>query len=292
MKTISLIVGNLRLIIDSQETGLELELPVVHQKFNHRVAAGSSDIHDDIPTLDFKVHNEPFPGADKLQKHLCKVELWELWLDDQERYVFTQPHQFPSRRVVVDQAFSRGEIWGDFAVNDNTPLYPLLIIDIILFANWLATFNDLMLHAGGVVVDGQGYGFVGSSGKGKSTLVANLADKPGVTVLGEDQVVLRYLDGQFWIFGTPWHLDGRRCSPLGVPLKKLFFLDRNARETFMPVGSFEGIVKLMQTAFVPYYQPEKLGGIMARLSTLAEQVPFYTLAYKLGTDILPEIVAL
>jgi len=278
--------------MDAKGSNLQLELPEGHQKFSDPNKAVPPTLSEDTPTLKLEVHNEPFPGALNLQKHLCRVELWELWLDEQGRYVFTQPHRYPLRWVVVDKGFSRGEIWGDFTSIENQSVYPLIIIDIILFANWLATFNDLMLLAGGVAIDGKGYGFVGSSGKGKSTLIANLAGKPGLTVLGEDQVVLRYLDGHFWIFGTPWHLDEKRCSPLGVPLQKLFFLDRNAEETFLAVPPFEGIVKLMQTAFVPYYQPNKLGGIIARLAVLSEQVPFYTLAYKLGTDILPTILKL
>jgi hypothetical protein len=289
-KLINLKVANLVLGIDAQHTQLNLELPQVHRKFSLPQTTGGPSDPANFPTLILKVTNKPIPRPQDLQKKLCQVEAWELWRDGQGQFVFTQPHHIPLRWVVVDPAFSHGEIRGDFSSIQGNAFYPLFIIDIVIFANWLATYNDLILHAAGVAIDGKGYGFVGASGRGKSTLMRDLAGKPGITVLGEDQIILRQLDGRFWIFGTPWHLDPNRCSPVGVPLSKLFFLNREATETVTPVSQFEGIIQLMQTAFVPFYQPDKVSLIMERLAGLAEQVPFYTLSYRLGTDILPRIL--
>jgi len=290
IKLLKLEVANLVLGIDAQETQLELTLPQVHQKFSLPQPIEGASNRASLPTLILKVNNKPIPDKQDMQKRLCQVEVWELWRDGLGQLVFTQPHHFPLRWVVVDPAFRQGEIRGDFSSIQGKAFYPLLHIDIVLFSNWLATFNDLILHASGVAINGNGYGFVGASGRGKSTLIRDLAGKPGVTALGEDQIILRQLNGRFWIFGTPWHLDPSRCSPVGVPLSKLFFLDREAIETVMPVSPFEGVTQLMQTAFVPFYLPDKVNMIMARLANLAEEVPFYSLAYKLGTDILPRIL--
>jgi hypothetical protein len=105
-------------------------------------------------------------------------------------------------------------------------------------------------------------------------------------VLGEDQVILRYLEGRFWIFGTPWHLNASLCSPLGVPLDKLFFLDRTSGHGAGPFGPLEGTARLLQTAFVPYYDRAGVTRILDTLARLAEQVRFYTLGYRLGADLL------
>jgi hypothetical protein len=104
-------------------------------------------------------------------------------------------------------------------------------------------------------------------------------------VLGEDQIIVRYVEDHFWIYGAPWHLDPERCDPRGVPLEKLFFLDRTLNPGVAPVGPLEGVARLMQTAFVPYYRPAAVSGILARLEQLARQVPFYTLSYRLGSDV-------
>jgi hypothetical protein len=200
----------------------------------------------------------------------------------------------PGRQITIDSGFGSGEVIGVFG--DHTApsesRYPLLGIDVMIYANWLAESGDLILHAAGVEVGGQGYCFAGRPGAGKSTLAASLmpgpvnGDPEAVILLGEDNVVLRYLEGRFWIYGTPWHLDPERCDPRGVPLDKLFFLDRTLDPGVAPAGPLEGVARLMQTAFVPYYRPAAVSAILARLELLSEQVPFYTLSYRLGSDVL------
>lgn len=156
---------------------------------------------------------------------------------------------------------------------------------MLLIVNWLAERGDLMLHASGVILDGKGYAFLGKSTAGKSTLAATLAKHHNTLVLGEDQVVLRHLEDKFWIFGTPWHENPEMCSPKGVPLDGLFFLDREAEPGIQEISAFDGVFRIMQTAFVPYYRPELIPGILDNLALLSSEVPFYQLSYELGEDV-------
>ncbi len=231
-----------------------------------------------------RVRDGPLPEAAATRIPLCVTETWELWLDEAGRYVFVAPRQSPPRLAIVDPGFVDGEVCGEFSTSNGEGAYPLQGLGIRLFANWLAGCGDAILHAAGVAVDGKGYCFTGSSGAGKSTLTASLASNPSATVLGEDQVILRYLDGRFWIFGTPWHVNPDLCAPLGVPLEKLFFLDRDAAQPLAAVAPFDGVTRLLQTAFIPYYRPAAVSAILDRLALLAERVPFYTLSYRLGDD--------
>ena len=135
-----------------------------------------------------------------------------------------------------------------------------------------------------MVLNGEGYCFVGQSGAGKSTLAKFLKSEHGFVVLGEDHVVLRYISHQFWVFGTPWHVNAEMCSPIGVPLKKVFFLDRDLRPGVSPIQPIKGITWLLQTAFIPYYRPEIVDKILGNFSILGESTPFYSLSYPLGTN--------
>lgn len=276
---IGLRVAHLPLWLDARGSGIGMALPACHSKF---LAAGPPD-----GGLVLRVWNGRLPGTDGWRPLYHPSQTWELWLDELGRYVFVAPRVSPPRRhVVVDAGFGGGDVIGEFAgdVDDGPAPYPLQDVEIVLFANWLAGFGDLILHAAGVAVDGQGYCFNGASGAGKSTLAASLSSNPAVTVLGEDQVILRYVEGRFWIYGTPWHLDPAMCCSCGVPLAKLFFLDRRAEHGVEACGPVDGIAQLLQTAFVPYYRPAAVAAIMDHLALLAEQVPFYTLGYRLGTD--------
>jgi hypothetical protein len=285
-------IARLGIYYDTGETDLDLITPENHIKFGEPVAkpqalfqikqiASSKDL-DGVLTL--RLRDEPI---DRLQNGVTRLyasDTWEFWLEESGSYVFLAPHQSPQCKMVVDPNFTAGELIGDFNVEGGEGFFPVWNLEIRLFSAWLASFWDVILHASGVKVDGKGYAFLGDSGAGKSTLAAALALDPSVTVLGEDQVILRFLEGRFWIFGAPWHLDPTMCSPEGVPLEKLFFLDRNQEPGVHEVSPLNGVTRLLQTAFIPYYRPEWLPGILERFERLAETVPFFLLSYQLGTD--------
>jgi len=289
-------VACLRLWLDARETGLRLVAPASHVRFFEQ------ETSEDGPTCDghessevsgnltLRVRNGPLPPAAAGRTPLCLTDVWELWLDETGRYTFVAPRQRPPRLAIVDSDFTAGEVFGEFSSSNGEGAYPLQGLGIRLYANWLAKWGDLVLHAAGTAVDGKGYCFAGSSGAGKSTLIASLAQNPSATVLGEDQVILRYLDGRFWIYGTPWHVNPDLCSPLGVPLEKLFFLNRDASQPLAAVAPSDGVTRVLQTAFIPYYRPEAVSAILDHLALLAETVPFYTLAYQLGDDPLALIL--
>jgi len=238
--------------------------------------------------LSLKMRNELFKGPFGAQ--IYSTESWTLFKNSDSQYTFLSSDTEPHYLVIVNSEFTNGEIIGDFNQLTGKSVYPLETIEIRIYSTWLATLGDLILHSSGIAIDGKGYCFIGESGAGKSTLAAALAADPAVTVLGEDQVILRYLDEQFWIFGTPWHTNPAMCSPLGVPLEKLYFLDRFASPGVQSVKPAQGVANLLQTAFVPYYLHENIPGILDRLSLLAERIPFYKLSYRLGTDPLPLIL--
>jgi len=245
-------------------------------------AAGpASEVFD---CLVLRVRSAPPPIGPGGKSLLYRTENRELWLDEAGRYVFCAPRQAPPRQAIIEPDFSSGEIVGEFA-DDGEGLYPLQGLDNVILSNWLASYGDVILHASGVVLDGKGYAFVGPAGVGKSTLAAHLAQRHGALVLGEDQVVLRHLGGRFWIYGTPWHLNPAMCSPQGIPLESLFFLERTGSARVAPCASVDGVARLLQTAFVPYYNRAGVARILDRAALLAEQVPLGTLSYCLGDDV-------
>lgn len=276
---IGVTVAKLSLWLDTSQSPYPLTIPACHASF---VAADSGE-----NALRLAVQ----PGwqeQGEAWRPLClPTNSWQLWQDGQEQLIFVAPPQSPPlRQVIVNKEFTGGKILVNCPNETDCPAYyPLQEIEIVLFVNWLAALGDVILHASGIELNGEGLCFAGESGAGKSTIIGELAGAP-FRVLGEDQVVLRYLDGRFWIFGTPWHTDPARCSAGGAPLRKIIFLDRQLEAGLAPIKPLEGVTRLLQTAFVPYYRSELVPGILARLDVLAGKIPFYTLSYALGSDVL------
>ena len=161
------------------------------------------------------------------------------------------------------------------------------------------SLEDVWVQAGGHIIlkevtldiqPGEHIAIVGPSGAGKSTIVRNIAGESPVTLLGEDQLFLRLVNDRFWIYGTPWHEDPDACSPLGVPLEKVFFLDRNSEQRFRSISPVEGMTTILRTAFIPYYRQELIPGIMDRLVQFSTHVPFFSLSYQLGEKISKTIL--
>jgi hypothetical protein len=98
-------------------------------------------------------------------------------------------------------------------------------------------------------------------------------------------VLLRWIEDRFWVFGTPWHVNPDLCSPIGVPLEKVFFLEKKGINETRQLTPAEGVLRLLQTAFIPYYRTDALEKILSRLSLLSEKIPFFSLSYILGEDI-------
>jgi len=273
-------IGNLNFSLDKRGSGISMKIPDCHVFFLAEPQPENRLILSvKTGTVEKKAEWNPVYSA---------PDMWELWVDETGRFVFLTPDIAPPKRcITVDRDFTSGEVIGNFNIipaREGPEVYPLQNIEITFFINWLANSNDLVLHAAGALIDGKGYCFAGNSGRGKSTLAKALRAEPGCTILGEDNLILRWLNGQFWIFGTPWHTNPEMCSPLGAPLSKFFFLDRQAEQGIHHCSPVEGTSRLLQSAFIPYYRKEKVAGLVNRIGMLAEQVPFFLYHYKMGTD--------
>lgn len=289
-QNIELRIAELSIILEARDSQINLTVPCCHEPFvvingpNPKLEESKDKI------LILQVRDQEQFQFKKTGSPIVESKVWELWEQEGGGYVFISPKQVPPKKICIDPSFHCGEIFGDFSSCVETHFYPLSSIDIRIMVNWLATKGDLILHASGMIVDDRGYCFIGDSGAGKSTIIHALAEEEGVKVLGEDQVILRYLDGAFWIFGTPWHENPEYVSPDGARLQKIFILNRGINETTKPMEPSSGVNKILQTAFLPYYLPDKIGKIIDRLGSLAEAVPFFELHYRLGFPILPNIL--
>lgn len=76
---------------------------------------------------------------------------------------------------------------------------------MLLYAFATAKEDTLLMHASVIKRHGEGFVFLGKSGTGKSTHSRLwLEHVDGSELLNDDNPVLRILDGQAYVFGTPW----------------------------------------------------------------------------------------
>lgn len=76
---------------------------------------------------------------------------------------------------------------------------------MMMYAFASADKDTLLMHASVIRYEGQGYLFLGVSGTGKSTHTANWQKYvDGCDLMNDDNPVVRFVDGQAVVFGSPW----------------------------------------------------------------------------------------
>ncbi len=182
----------------------------------------------------------------------------------------------PYKAAWFDPTFQRGHIVlrKDCFASDQ-PVFPLEYpIDELAMMHRLSQGHGVELHALGLAdQDGSGYLFLGHSGAGKSTTARLWMSEPGVTLLSDDRIILRKKDGQFWMYGTPWHGDAGVSSQGCVPLSALFLLDQAPSNQILPLPGAQAAAELFARAFVPHYLSDGIRFTLNFLEDLTRSVP-------------------
>lgn len=70
----------------------------------------------------------------------------------------------------------------------------------------LQNSNGIIFHSSAVMVDNEAYLFTALSGTGKSTHTRLWREmlKEKAVMINDDKPIIRYIDGEFYVYGTPW----------------------------------------------------------------------------------------
>lgn len=105
--------------------------------------------------------------------------------------------------LIADKAFAHCRC----ALNGDGMMRSFGLNSALMLAYAFATGGrqTLLIHASLVRHQGRGYAFVAKSGTGKSTQVAMwLRCIPGCDLMNDDNPVVRVIDGEVMIYGSPW----------------------------------------------------------------------------------------
>lgn len=210
--------------------------------------------------------------------------LWRLYrLGRRRRFIFTAPllGPLPYQAATFNEDFTEGEVEIRREIfGRRVPVYPLQYpLDELLMVHLLSHGRGVEVHGSGIVSpDGSGTLFAGQSGAGKTTMAKLWLAEPDVTILSDERVVLRQEGDDIWMYGTPWHGDGRIANQGRARLRRVFFLRHAARNQISPVSATDSIARLFSCGFAPFHDR---GGLDYTLGFL-EQVVKHCACHELG----------
>ena len=157
---------------------------------------------------------------------------------------------------------------------------------MLLFAFASAPFRTLEMHASVVMNGGRGFLFLGRSGTGKSTHSGLwLKHIPGTELLNDDNPVLRVVDGETRVYGSPWSGKTPCYKAQDVPVGAIVRL-RQAPENRITRLNVVGAYASVMASCSGYRPIRALADAQHEtLARISQQVPCYQL------DCLPDEAA-
>lgn len=143
----------------------------------------------------------------------------------------------------------------------------------------LLPYDGMALHASAVVVDGRAYLFSADSGVGKSTHTAlwqQLLGRDRAVIINDDKPALRWVDGQWLAYGTPWcgkdGLNENQCAPVGG----ICFLERSATNAIAPYLADDLLFRFLRQTII-VQESSYIGRLLTLVDSLTKQVPIWQL---------------
>jgi hypothetical protein len=149
----------------------------------------------------------------------------------------------------------------------------------LLMTNLLGTGYGIMLHSCGVIDTECGIVFAGISNSGKSTTARLWNGLAGVRVLNDDRTILRKMDGQFRLYGTPWHGQGGFALAEDAPLIKMFIIKHALSNQAVRLSPAQAAAALLVRSFAPLWSPTAMAFTLQFLDELCQTVPCYELGF-------------
>lgn len=138
-------------------------------------------------------------------------------------------------------------------------------------------FDGIFIHSSAVIMDGKAYLFTANSGTGKSThtrIWRRVFGDDRARILNDDKPVLRFLDGEWYAYGTPWSGKSDCNLNLKVPLAGICLLQRGEENRIWKIEGKEAILELFKQTARPK-SPIVRMRVLDILDKLLTQVPVW-----------------
>lgn len=220
--------------------------------------------------------------------------LWKLYGSEKGYYLetFNPLSKKPYTRSLISLDYSRVQVFVREMRETKTGQVgwrPLEIINPtveLCLLTRLARDGGLQLHAAGMKIDLEGFIFTGPSGAGKSTISGFFISK-GAFGLSDETLLLRKIENEFVIFGTPWPGEGHVTGDGNATLRAVYFIRHGSgSHQLKRLSALETHLLLWKQLFLPLWDAEALEKTAQICGDLSQEVDCFDLAFLKNADVV------
>lgn len=163
------------------------------------------------------------------------------------------------------------------------------ILSGFAFSRSLLDYDGFCLHASAVALDRRAVLFSAPCGTGKSTHTAlwrRYFGQDRTIILNDDKPALRWMDGHFQVFGTPWSGKSGLNVNENAPLHAIVFLEQAKENRICRLSVKESVQMLAYQSFRPGRDIRRTNRLLELFDALLQETP----VYRMGCTISEEAV--
>lgn len=149
----------------------------------------------------------------------------------------------------------------------------------------LAEKQGLIFHSSAIMVDGSAYLFTAPSGTGKSTHTRLwrelLGDK--AVMINDDKPIIRFEDGEFFVYGTPWNGKHRLDTNAKAKIKAICRIYQAKENVIQKITPPEMLLTVLNQTIRPSEEVQ-FDKLLALIDKLLTKVDLYSLGCNISLD--------
>lgn len=165
------------------------------------------------------------------------------------------------------------------------PYYELTGILRCICEKILEEYNGFFLHCSCLMYDGKAIIFTAKSGTGKSTHARLWREIFGykVTMINDDKPIVRYIDNNFIIYGTPWNGKHSLSNNIKAPIKAIYYLHQAKENKVVKCDPISSISKILSQTILPDNK-KIMNNLLDMMEKLVCNIPMFDLYCNISDD--------
>lgn len=149
----------------------------------------------------------------------------------------------------------------------------------------LKNADGIVFHSSAVMVDGNAYLFTAPSGTGKSTHAKLWREMLGdrAVMINDDKPMVRYVDGAFYAYGTPWSGKHRIDNDCKAKIKAICLIRQAKENSIRKASTNEALVAILNQTIRPSEQAD-MDKLLFILGEMLKSVDLYVLQCNVSKE--------